>query len=60
MNTEESFCKIYTENPCNRLQRTVKLQTKRQDEPGETIQETSRSVRKEQVSKGPNWMLGRW
>jgi hypothetical protein len=33
------------------------LQTIRQKKPGETIKETYRSVRPEQVNKGPNSLL---
>jgi len=34
--------------------------TKGQTQPGETIKETSRSVRPEQDNKWPNSMLARW
>jgi len=34
--------------------------TKRQTQLGETIKETSRSVRLKQVNKWPNFTLARW
>jgi len=46
--------------PHNRLPRILqKLQTNTQKKPRETIKETSRSVRPEQVNKWPNSMLVR-
>jgi len=37
-----------------------KLQTKGKKKQGETIKETSRSMRPEWVNKWPNYMLARW
>jgi hypothetical protein len=44
--------------PHNRLPSIIKkLQTQRQNKPGETIKETFRCVKPEQINKWPNSML---